>query len=178
MKDKIAAIKSRYDLPSLIPSLGISIELGVAEGGFSEAILARGKTSYHYGVDRYTGERGHTDDEYLKALHRLEKFKHRFTLLRCDFSVAVKLFPDEYFDFIYVDGYAHTGQERGKTFYDWWPKVKPGGLFGGDDYDVQWPETTIAVNTFVKNVNRELYVTQCDKGEDWASLFQSWFVQK
>jgi hypothetical protein len=92
--------------------------------------------------------------------------------------VAVKLFPDEYFDFIYVDGYAHTGQERGKTFYDWWPKVKPGGLFGGDDYDVQWPETTTAVNTFVKNVNRELYVTQCDKGEDWASLFQSWFVQK
>lgn len=28
------------------------------------------------------------------------------------------------FDFVYIDGYAHTGEENGKTIIDWWRKVR------------------------------------------------------
>lgn len=41
--------------------------------------------------------------------------------------------------FIYVDGYAHTGEDRGKTLFDWYPKLKIGGLMAGDDYHDDWP---------------------------------------
>tara|TARA_Y100000389_G_C17052243_1_gene313332 strand:+ start:118 stop:318 length:201 start_codon:yes stop_codon:yes gene_type:complete len=59
------------------------------------------------------------------------------------------LFPDDFFDFIYVDGYAHTGEENGKTFFDWWPKLKQNGIFSGDDYDnKKWTEVYKNVNNF------------------------------
>lgn len=171
-------IERRYDIPLLIPMFGVSIELGVAEGGFSEAVLNYGRGVYHYGVDRYSGERNHTDDEYLTALKRLEKYRNRFSLIRADFSVARKLFPDEYFDFIYIDGYAHTGQENGRTLAEWWPKVKPGGFLVGDDYSSHWPLVVEVADKFAAHQQRKLHVISCKPEHDWASQEPSWLIQK
>lgn len=46
---------------------------------------------------------------------------------------AYKMFDDEMFDFIYVDA-AHTYLVFSEDLKQWWPKVKPGGMFFGDDY--------------------------------------------
>ena len=58
----------------------------------------------------------------------------RYTFLRGTFESHVNSFDDETFDFIFIDGYANSGQENGKTLDDWWPKLKPGGIFSGHDY--------------------------------------------
>lgn len=46
---------------------------------------------------------------------------------------AVKRFPDEYFDLIYIDA-DHTYEGCLQDIEDWYPKVKIGGCLTGDDY--------------------------------------------
>ncbi len=41
----------------------------------------------------------------------LEAYAARSTVLRATFAEALALFPDEYFDLVYLDGYAHTGND-------------------------------------------------------------------
>ncbi|WP_279473885.1 class I SAM-dependent methyltransferase [Aeromonas caviae] len=108
---------------------GVGIELGVAEGIFSERIMKLGQLSFLYGVDMYAGDRGHDINQYKSAFMRLDKYREKYALLKMKFDEALDMFPDEYFDFIYVDGYAHTGEEEGKTLHDWFPKLKVGGGF-------------------------------------------------
>jgi len=174
----LSVINYRYDIPKIIPKDSIALELGVAEGGFSEAILKDSNVSYLYSVDRYSNERGHDDNQYLRAIKRLDGYKNRNTLIRSEFHKCLNLFPDNYFDFIYIDGYAHTGQENGKTIEDWWPKLKNNGLFCGDDYTDKYPLVKQHVKTFAKNKKLEIYVIQCKPEPDWASQEPSWLILK
>jgi SAM-dependent methyltransferase len=171
-------LQQRYDIPLLIPRGGTSIELGVAEGGLSQAILQSRRVLHHYAVDRYSGERSHDDAQYLRAVERLHPYRAFFTFLRADFTGAATLFPNAYFDFIYIDGYAHTGQDNGQTLRDWWPKLKPGGIFSGDDYSPDYPLTISVVDQFAAERNLNVIVTHFERGTDWASQQQSWLIQK
>lgn len=46
---------------------------------------------------------------------------------------AAKRFPNDYFDFIYVDAdHSYNGCMR--DLVSWWPKLKSGATFAGDDY--------------------------------------------
>ena len=40
------------------------------------------------------------------------------------FDDAIDLFEDQFFDFIYIDGFAHTGEEGGETLIKWYRKLK------------------------------------------------------
>jgi hypothetical protein len=77
-----------------------------------------------------------------------------------NFSVeASEQFPDQYFDFVYIDA-AHTYDEVKKDLAAWYPKIKDGGILAGHDYI---PDTRIwrgepcgvyqAVNEFVEDKN-------------------------
>ena len=46
---------------------------------------------------------------------------------------VVKEFPDEYFDFIFIDA-DHTYEGCKGDILDWYPKVKKGGVLCGHDY--------------------------------------------
>ena len=87
------------------------------------------------------------------------------------FHNIVDSFIDHYFDFIYIDGYAHTGQNNGSTLYDWYSKVKNGGIFSGHDYDKRWPKTINTVNDFIHKFNLKLNLIQ-------DSPYSSWYVIK
>ena len=51
-----------------------------------------------------------------------------------DWSVnAASAFPDAYFDWVYIDA-LHTKQGSLNDMRAWWPKLRPGGLFSGDDF--------------------------------------------
>jgi hypothetical protein len=112
-------LRRRDDVIDLVPRGGIGIELGVAEGVLSERLLQRQPLPHLHSVDMYAGDRGHDNEQYKRALRRLAPYRHRNTVLKLRFDEALDLFPDAYFDFIYVDGYAHTGEESGATFDDW-----------------------------------------------------------
>lgn len=151
-------LKERYDVSRLVRPGGIGIELGVAEGVFSEQVLLRSRLSFLYSVDMYAGDRGHDDEQYRQALTRLMGHRSRNAILRMRFDEAIKLFPDNYFDFIYIDGYAHTGQESGSTLREWFSKLKDGGVYAGDDYSEVWPENLNSVNQFANDYNLSLSV--------------------
>ena len=104
-------------IDSLPGNRHIGIELGVAGGSFSARMMRSGKFKRFYGVDIY-GD-GHTVVEYKKAL-RSVGLNRNFHLLRMTFDQALDLFPDQFFDFIYADGYAHTGEEGGQTLLNWY----------------------------------------------------------
>ena len=103
--------------------------------------------------------------------------ERNYNLLRMKFDDAFDLFPDHYFDFIYVDGYAHTGEEGGETIVKWFKKLKVGGIYAGDDYHEDWPLVKWAVNEFIYHVGLELFVTDITEDEGF-SKYPSWFCIK
>ena len=94
------------------------------------------------------------------------------------FDEAINLFDDNFFDFIYFDGYAHTGEEGGKTFCEWYKKLKIGGLFAGDDYSENWPLVKWAVNDMVSKLGVELNITGKIVGDSVMNKYPSWFFLK
>ena len=173
-------LRNREDIARLIPRAGLGIELGVAWGVFSDALLEHSELTHLYSVDMYAGDRGHDDDQYRAASERLARHGSRSSLLRMRFEEALSLFPDNHFDFIYIDGYAHTGQNDGRTLEDWWPKLKTGGLFSGDDFSPHWPKNVAVVNRFAKS--RSLFLVKLTpqtmaKGRG-AHPYPSWLIRK
>ena len=152
----------------------IGIELGVAGGVFSKRMVDSGKFKMFYGVDLYSDH--HDTDEYVRALKHVGVGAN-YKLLRMSFDDALGLFDDDYFDFIYFDGYAHTGEEGGKSFVDWYRKVKVGGIIAGDDYHDDWPLVKWAVNTLAKKLDVELSVTGLTETTN-LSHYPSWFFTK
>jgi hypothetical protein len=93
------------------------------------------------------------------------------------FNEALPLFPDQYFDFIYVDGYAANGEEGGGTLYDWWPKLRRGGVFAGHDYSPDWPLVMKAVDSFTSEMGLRLFTVGGEPDSaDTANLYASWFT--
>lgn len=162
-------------LQSLSGTKNVGIELGVAKGYFSKTLLESKKFATLYGVDAYRDI--HDNEEYVGALKLTGISTSNFHLLRTDFKSALNLFDDEFFDFVYVDGYAHTGQEGGSTIHDWYKKVKPGGLIAGDDYHKDWPLVVWAVNHFATLVDQAVTVTEV-KYENEYSAYPSWYLFK
>ena len=166
----------RHDVISeLVSKENIGIELGVAEGGFAKRMISSGKFRKFFGVDQYGDI--HDTREYLNALKSLDFTNENYFLIRCDFSSALDLFEDNFFDFIYVDGFAHTGEEGGKTLIDWYPKLKTGGILAGDDYHEDWPLVVWAVNDLAQQLQCEVNITTKVEHGNY-NKYPSWFIKK
>jgi len=155
----------------------VGIELGIAEGELSHRIVSSTDVEHWYSVDWWSGDRGHDVNEYKTTLRKLLPYRSKSTVLRMKFEEALDLFPAEFFDIIYVDGYAHTGQEDGKTLRDWFPKLKKGGVFSGDDYHPKWPKTVEQVDLFAEQQGLELKVFNFTDGGNWGT-HPSWYITK
>lgn len=159
-------IATRAGLAALIPSGGIAVELGVAAADFSVALLeANPSFARLYSVDRWADH--HDAAEAEVAARRLAPFGRRSSILHSSFADAALRFAPGYFDFIYIDGYAHTGQEAGATLRDWWPLLRPGGIFAGHDYDPAWPLTVAAVDAHVATHGLALNLTTEVENPSW-----------
>lgn len=167
---------TRFDVVAPLAAKGcVGIELGVAAGSFSARMVHSGRFAHFWGVDIY-GD-GHNVKEYRKALLTVG-LTANYRLLRMTFDEALELFPDSYFDFIYCDGYAHTGEEGGRTMADWYAKLKPGGVMAGDDYDTEaWPLVVWAVHDLVAQLGVPLFVTDVVT-EDAYNRYRSWYFIK
>lgn len=163
----------RQNLPELLHPGAIAVELGVAKGIFSEQLLNNLNIGFLYSVDAWAGDRGHDTKEYCEAVKRLQPHKSRNAILRMRFSDALTLFEDETFDLVYVDGYAHEW-ERG-TVNDWWPKVRPGGIFAGHDYSDKWPLVVKEVDMFAAKNKLDVNIIPAEPGK---FTFPSWYFWK
>lgn len=76
---------------------------------------------------------------------------------------AASQFEDASVDFCFIDA-AHDYLAASKDIAAWWPKVKPGGVFAGHDYDfANYPGVVAAVHEKFGPVRR---------------IHRSWFVPK
>lgn len=131
--------------PAVLEKLGLreGVEVGVAFGGHSEAILENTGVSRLIGVDSYAHRPGYDDPMnlpqpqfdalYERTMQRLAPFGERYDLLRAESADAADLFGDERFDFVYLD----ADHSEGGVFRDlccWLPKVRVGGIIAGHDY--------------------------------------------
>ena len=168
---------SRYDIVKhfLSGNNCVGIELGVAAGDFSSSMVDSGLFKEVWGVDMYADT--HDTEQYKQALKKVG-IKNNYKLLRMTFDDALDLFPDEYFDFVYLDGYAGNGLEGGKTLRAWASKVKIGGVIAGDDYHTDCPLLMAIVDEFVSQNSFELNLT--DGAFDFSPYghYPSWAVIK
>lgn len=174
----LPALRERYDVARLVRPGGIGVELGVATGVFSQRVLERSQLKFLYSIDMYAGDRGHDVNQYKQAISRLDPYRDRNAVWRMRFDEAVDMFPDGHLDFIYVDGYAHTGEEEGDTFRGWWPKLRPGGIFAGDDYHPDWPLVIEQVDRFMAAHGLKPFIIDAAPDGQPHSLYPTWFVQK
>jgi hypothetical protein len=142
----IDPIPDRMDMAEVAESFrltGNAIEVGVFRGAFAAHNLQHWKGDY-YMVDAWEyREDDSTDKNFQSAEYwvdiktdaiRATSFAAPRAILLQGYStdVASKL-PDNFFDWIYID--ALHGYESVKAdLQAWWPKLRTGGLFSGDDY--------------------------------------------
>ena len=87
-------------------------------------------------------------DLYMFVCNLMPKYK-QLRFLRMTSEEAAPLFPDSYFDFVYIDG-DHSYDAVCKDIELWLPKVRWGGLLGGHDYNMGRVQR--AVNDSLKGV--------------------------
>lgn len=176
MVEVIDVLQDRRELPQFLERDGlVGIELGVAAGWYSRRLMETGLFRELYGVDMYGDH--HDTREYIHALQNVGMGKP-YWLLRMRFDEALAAFPDEHFDYVYIDGYAHTGEEGGQTLYDWYPKVKPGGMIAGHDYHPRWPLVQAAVDGLAQTLDQPVIRTALSRKQDPQDAFPSWALHK
>ncbi|MFI4860485.1 MAG: glycosyltransferase [Phycisphaerales bacterium JB063] len=151
-----------YDrFPAVLNRLGLTrgVEVGVAFGGHSEAILKQTAVQELVGVDSYQHRAGYDDPMNLPqpqfdALHqrtsdRLTPYAQRFSLVREESAQAAERFGDEQLCFVYLDA-DHSEQGVWRDLCAWAPKVRVGGIIAGHDYGHRdFPGVQRAVDRFV-----------------------------
>lgn len=166
----------RHDIVNLLDgNANFGVELGVAEGVFSKRMVESGKFEHFVGIDMYADD--HDVNQYKKALRSVGLFSD-YKLLRMRFDEAIDLFENESVDFVYVDGYAHGGEEGGETIFEWFKKVKVGGVIAGDDYHPDWPLVCEAVNEFAIQTGEDLFVTDKVEPDNPYCRYPTWAIRK
>tara|TARA_B110001452_G_C15127564_1_gene392942 strand:- start:272 stop:871 length:600 start_codon:yes stop_codon:yes gene_type:complete len=119
------------------------LEVGVWMGNFSRAQLENGAQTLRL-VDSWRHLRSwnkpwNIDDasfakKYAAVRELVDEFgANRVIIHRGTSQEAAPTFADHSLDYIYIDG-DHTVAGAVADCLLWWPKLKPGGLFFGDDY--------------------------------------------
>jgi hypothetical protein len=157
----VLQIPDRTEMLRLMPQNSIAAEIGVFKGDFSSQILSITKPALLHLVDFWPDEMIQSAGEYISGQDACKFVRNRFlseielkkVVLHRGLSAQVaQTFPDEYFDWIYIDA-GHSYQEVKSDLHCWYPKVKAGGLVAGHDYiEKTWYGIVPAVNEFLKQM--------------------------
>ena len=145
------------------PEKGIWVELGSWTGKSAAycvvELLNRNKLGRFVCVDTWEGGEEHQDHEFVTSKSLKEIFQQNLKPISGKYEQlvslswdAASLFKNDSVDFCYVDA-GHTYDAVTKDLTAWWPKIKPGSYFAGDDYTRGWPEVQQAVWDFFKPLN-------------------------
>jgi hypothetical protein len=129
-------------------NLQVIAEVGVYKGALSDMIFwwddSREIVKQWWGIDAWDEEahyhvtdwHGHTQAhwDWFHALSCQKLVDHpQYRVIRLPSVEAAKLFPDEFFDFVYIDA-DHNYEPVMQDIESWYPLVKKGGIIGGHDF--------------------------------------------
>lgn len=141
-------LMGRNSLLTALPKGGVVAEIGVAEGDFSEQIWISTSPARLHLIDpwvhqsraEYVGDISNIDDHGHDAKMRkvLDRFSEpidqgKIVVHRAFSGDIAPEFPDEYFDWIYVDG-DHSYDGALTDLEAFLPKLKPDGMILGHDF--------------------------------------------
>jgi hypothetical protein len=139
-------------------------ELGVYKGeNFLNMIAHNPKVAVAIDsyIDDKVASRNDVNYSQLELDSQYEYFKNLvsnkpFVQIIRDYTFnAVEAFPDNYFDFVYIDA-DHSEEGCYKDIIDWYPKVKPGRFLVGHDYRRKFGVMN-AVNRFLVEQGLEMF---------------------
>jgi hypothetical protein len=135
------------------PHQGTWVELGSWMGRSAAycavELITAGKIGAFYCTDTWAGGDGleAPADAYQQFLQHTAPIRYYITAIQSDRSAAADAFDDKTVDFCYVDA-LHTYEGVMADLEAWWPKIRPGSRFAGDDYTKGWPGVVQAVGEF------------------------------
>lgn len=173
----ITSFYGLYELMAeIIPDKGKWLEVGAWLG--NSIIYANKKTkSLNKSIDftvvdkwekyselEHFWQQNNWDDEgaFRQFLQNISSFDN-IKYVRETSWIAADQFQDNNFDFVFIDG-AHDYETVKKDLEAYWPKVKTGGWFAGDDYrSKKFPGLATAVNEWAKKelASEVNYVGHC-----------------
>jgi len=132
--------RPREHLPQILKERGLTamgVEVGVCRGEFSE-ILLKDWPGFLWLVDAWAPlddyEELYPHADNLKACtERLVAYRERVGMLVMPSLAAAETFSDESLDFVYLDA-NHRYSAVLEDLNAWYPKLRKGALFAGDDY--------------------------------------------
>lgn len=162
--------------------VGSMAEIGCAFGGFSKIMLSAWNGKNYFMVDPWTAQRADVYREKQEEPWKYERWfeecsaiaagDKRVSVMRSYSHDAAKLIQDDSLDCCFIDG-NHSFEAVSEDLFDWWPKVRSGGLFSGHDFynattDGHWCGVKDAVTQWAKRENHFVHTTPCS----------SWWVRK
>jgi len=139
------------------PTGGTWVELGSWTGRSAAycvvELINRNKMGEFYCVDTWKGEAAIAYDpatvQDLRKIfrHNVKPVIKHIKMLSMISWNAAKKFSDNSVDFCYVDA-GHSYEAVTKDLTAWWPRLRAGSMFGGDDYTKGYPGVQQAVWDF------------------------------
>lgn len=172
---------------------GVGIEVGAHSGLFSRVILKHwSKARKLYLLDLWAHQpNGYTDggcnspDDVQEERYRqvvkyfTEQYGERAGFVRAWSHLGAEAFPDEHFDFIYIDA-NHSYAAVKQDLLSWYPKTKRGAVIAGHDYamgDINTYCAKKAVDEFAAEHGLCVHVTSQEVVDGaWEGV--SWMIRK
>lgn len=188
---KLSELKTRDHIGYVLDAMGLTgtgAEIGVAFGENAEVILDGSCLENLLLVDPWDDVPGQDQRGFggaIKDWHgcfcycsgKLSRFGDRAKFVRMSSYDAAKTVADESLDFVYIDG-NHMSPYVDDDLRMWYPKVKPGGIFGGHDYydRVQLPvflcDVKSAVDRFFSDKSETIHIVP-DETPSWYTIKES-----
>jgi hypothetical protein len=170
-------------LPYLLAELGCKVgaEIGVEQGKFSDCLLRKIPDLKMYCIDCWEAYKGYREPDkkkyagwYQRAIDLLTPYGEKAIMIKKYSMDAVKLFPDESLDFVYIDG-NHDFKNCTMDIAEWSKKVKVGGIIAGHDFtrvilDVERIDVEDVVRAWTKANDIDIWFVT-DEGEHYPSFF-------
>jgi len=181
------AIKGRRGFPKLLKEIGAKriAEIGVADGENIQT-LCECDPDIIVAIDDWAQPSRSTEFVHrtgiVNGFHPVVKMalQNRAILpIRLESEIAVKIFDDGFFDFVYIDA-NHTYKYVKRDIGIWWDKVAENGMLAGHDYnlcELRGPQVSgvkRAVHEFASE--RGLLVTIVEEESPYS--FDSWVLVK
>ena len=146
LKSFLSKRSNRYQILDVIPKESVVAEIGVWKGQFSKEILSRTKPRQIYMIDpwkfypkyenRWYGGNIARNQEDMDKIYNLTKKKYRnysnVKILRDTSNNALIKLKAISLDFVYIDG-NHSYSYVKNDLFNYFNKIKPGGIMAGDD---------------------------------------------
>lgn len=157
----------------------VGCEIGIFRAGFANSVVNKTNPKMYHMIDPWQWRRGWKRHDYkgtrLTSQEVVEwmvkDIYKRFDLpnvtIHRDFSYnVVDQFEDHYFDYVYVDG-DHNYFNVLKDLRLYYPKIKPGGIMSGDDWNIKGNRVKNAVWDFADEIGIKRNRINVRSGQFW-----------